>query len=218
MSQLQKLASFCQQNDLPWDDGTADKFATYLGLLTHFNKAMNLIGPMSAAEVVDQLLIDSVAPAAVYAPTGPILDVGSGAGLPGVPLKLLYPDLALTMVEPRKKRTTFLKIALNRLDLDDTTIERERIEEVDQASYDYVISKAFQPPLQWLETASGWMSDEGVAVCMTRPQERAGLEGRAEELGLELKASCDDTTALGAPPVGDRRAIYVFKKTANARA
>jgi 16S rRNA (guanine527-N7)-methyltransferase len=209
---LQKLATFCQENDLPWNDEIQGRFATYLEILTHFNKAMNLIGPMSAAEVVDQLLIDSAAAAAVCAPTGPILDVGSGAGLPGIPIKLLYPDLPLTMVEPRKKRTTFLKIAVNRLDLTDTTIERKRIEEVDAAKYDYVISKAFQPPLEWFQTASEWVSDEGIVVCLTRPQERAGLENRAGELGLELTASCDDTTALGAPSVGDVRAIYTFNK------
>lgn len=208
---LQKLATFCRQNDLPWSDDVADRFATFIDLLTHFNKAMNLIGPMSEAEVVDQLLIDSAAAAAVCAPTGAILDVGSGAGLPGVPLKLLYPELPLTMVEPRKKRTTFLKIALNRLDLTETTVERKRIEEVDPAAYAYVISKAFQPPLEWIETASEWVSDDGVVMCLTRPQERAGLERRGEDLGLALRASCDDTTALGAPSVGDVRAIYAFE-------
>jgi 16S rRNA (guanine527-N7)-methyltransferase len=207
---LQKLADFCQQNNLPWNDDIRVRFATYIDLLTHFNKAMNLIGPMSQADIVDQLLIDSAAAAAVCAPAGPVLDVGSGAGLPGVPLKLLYPDLALTMVEPRKKRTTFLKIALNRLKLSDTIIERTRIEELDKGKYAYVISKAFKPPVEWLETASTWMSGEGVVVCLTRPQERAGLVDQGGQLGLELVGSCDDTTSLGAPSVGDKRAIYAF--------
>ncbi|QDG51252.1 16S rRNA (guanine(527)-N(7))-methyltransferase RsmG [Persicimonas caeni] len=207
---LQKLQNFCTANNLPWTDEIVNDFATYLELLTHFNKVMNLIGPMSEGEVVDQLLIDSVAAAAVCAPQGPILDVGSGAGLPGVPLKLLYPDLPITLVEPRQKRTTFLKIVLNRLDLADTTIERKRIEEVERAEFSYVISKAFQPPVQWLETASEWTADEGVVMCLTRPDERAALEAKAGELGLELAGACDDTTVLGAPSVGDVRAIYAF--------
>ena len=209
---LQKLHNFCIRNNLPWSDQIQGSFATYLDILTHFNKAMNLIGPMSEAEVVDQLLIDSVAAAAVCAPAGPILDVGSGAGLPGIPLKLLYPDMPLTMVEPRKKRTTFLKIALNRLDLNETTIERTRIEEVEAAEFAYVISKAFQPPLQWLDTASRWLAEGGVAVCLTRPDERAGLERKADELSLELAGACDDMTALGAPRVGDMRAAYAFRR------
>lgn len=207
---LDRLAEFCRRNDLPWSDDIQAKFAGYLDLLTHFNQAMNLIGPLSQADIVDQLLVDSVAAAAVCAPRGPMLDVGSGAGLPGIPLKLLFSDLPLTMVEPRKKRTTFLKIVVTRLQLADTAIERTRIEDLAPTSYDYVISKAFQPPPDWLETASRWVGQAGTAVCLTRPGERAALEARAAQLDLELAAACDDTTALGAPSVGETRAIYAF--------
>ena len=204
------LADFCASNDLPWNDGTESSFQTYLDLLTHFNQSMNLIGPMDEADLVDQLVIDSVAAAAVCAPAGSILDVGTGAGLPGIPLKLLYPACPITLVEPRRKRATFLKIATTRLGLEGVDLQRERIENVASARYDYVISKAFQPPIEWLETASGWVSDEGVAVCMTRCAERGALEERAEDLGLQLVAGCDDTRELGAPDVGESRAIYVF--------
>ncbi|MFP4597042.1 MAG: 16S rRNA (guanine(527)-N(7))-methyltransferase RsmG [Persicimonas sp.] len=209
-----KLADFCAQNDLPWSPQVAEGFAAYLGLLGHFNKAMNLIGPLSEAEIVDGLLIDSATAAAVCAPArahqASILDVGSGAGLPGIPLKLLYPDCPLTLVEPRRKRATFLNIAKTRLGLDDVTIEQARIEDVPPARYDYVISKAFQPPLEWLETASEWVSDGGVVMCLTRPGERKALEERGAALGLELVGACDDTTALGAPRVGDVRGVYGF--------
>ncbi len=207
---LDGLAEFCRRNDLPWSDDVARGFRSYMDLLTHFNQAMNLIGPLSEADIVDQLLIDSAAATAVCAPSGPILDVGSGAGLPGIPLKLLYPELALTLVEPRKKRTTFLKIVATRLELSATTIERKRIEDVAPGEYDYVISKAFQPPVEWLETASRWVSQRGRVLCLTRPDERAALAARGAELGLELAGACDDTTALGAPAVGDVRAVYAF--------
>ncbi len=215
---VEKLARFCAQNDLPWSPQVEEGFAAYLGLLAHFNKSMNLIGPLSRAEIIDGLLIDSATAAAVCAPSrapagaqqASILDVGSGAGLPGIPLKLLYPDCPLTLVEPRRKRATFLNIAKTRLGLDDVTIEQERIEDVPPARYDYVISKAFQPPLEWLQTASEWVSDGGVVMCLTRPGERAALEERGAALGLELVGACDDTTALGAPRVGDVRGVYAF--------
>lgn len=207
---LSKLQTFCTDNDLPWSSVIEESFAGYLDLLSHFNQAMNLIGPLAEAEIVDQLLVDSVAAAAVCAPEGSILDVGSGAGLPGIPLKLLYRDLPLTLVEPRRKRATFLKIATTRLGLDEVTIERERIEDVPRARYQYVISKAFQPPLDWLETASGWLADDGVAICLTRPEKREALEARAADLGLGAAAACDDTTRLGAPSLGETRAVYAF--------
>jgi 16S rRNA (guanine527-N7)-methyltransferase len=206
---VERIAEFCEQNELPWDGRTAERLALYLELLQHFNGTMNLIGPMTEREVVDQLLIDSLTAAAAAEPDGAIMDVGAGAGLPGIPLACLYPDTPVTLVEPRRKRNTFLKIIQTRLELDHLDLVHERLENTPGGPYHYVIAKAFQPPLEWIETASEWRSDEGVIVCMTRPGEREGIEKKASELGLELVGACDDTTELGAPGLEDVRAVYV---------
>lgn len=200
---IDPIESFCRAHELPFDDRTRERFTTYLELLEKLNAGMNLIGPLSRAQIIDELLIDSITPARVHAPTGSILDVGTGAGLPGIPLKILYPALPITLVEPRRKRATFLKICAKRLDLKDVTIHEARIEDVPDGRYAYVISKAFQPPLNWIETASAWRSDEGVVVCMTRPGEKEGLIARGGELGLELKAEL-----IG--ELDAERAFYVF--------
>jgi 16S rRNA (guanine527-N7)-methyltransferase len=143
---------------------------------------------------------------------GEILDVGTGAGLPGIPLKLLFPELPITLVEPRAKRTTFLKIAVERLGLSRVTIARCRLEELEPGRYDYVISKAFRAPLTWLELAEERVAAGGTIVCLTRPEVRGDLVERAESLQLRLRDACDDTTELGAPSVGEKRAIYAFSK------
>lgn len=221
LSPIERLAQFCARNQLPWNEKIAERFQTYLGLLEHFNRAMNLIGPMDSAQIVDQLLLDSAAAAAVAAPTvktegseqtrAGILDVGSGAGLPGIPLKILFPHVPLTMVEPRKKRTTFLKIAVERLGLSEVVIARSRLEDFEEGRYDYVISKAFRAPLTWLELAAERVAPGGVIICMTRPGERAGLCERGESLGLRFFKGCDNTTELGAPSLGEARAVYAFE-------
>src|SRR5690554_2023236 len=220
VSPIDRLAKFCVQNGLPWDDKTAERFEGYLGMLEHFNRAMNLIGPMEGQEIVDQLLLDSVTAAAVAAPhvsvgasgeqPAGILDVGSGAGLPGIPLKILFPEVPLTMVEPRKKRTTFLKIVVERLGLSDVEIARCRLEDFEEGRYDYVISKAFRAPGTWRELAAERVAADGTIICMTRPGARADLAERAQALGLELAKSCDNSTELGAPSLGEPRAIYAF--------
>jgi 16S rRNA (guanine527-N7)-methyltransferase len=207
---VERIASFCEQNDLPWDQRVEERLALYLELLQHFNGTMNLIGPMTEDEVVDQLLIDSLTAAAVAPPEGAIMDVGAGAGLPGIPLACCFPDLPLTLVEPRRKRNTFLKIIKTRLEFDQAELVHERLENTPGGPYNYVIAKAFQPPLEWIETASEWRADDGRIVCMTRPGEREGLVAKGEELGLELVGACDDTTELGAPRLEDARAVYVF--------
>ena len=187
---LDPLRSFCQEHALPWDNARAENFTRYVELLEKFNRAMNLIGPMSTDDVVRELILDSIIPAScALSWDGPLslLDIGTGAGLPGIPLKLLYPELKLTLVEPRRKRVTFLNIVVKRLELQDVSIHEERIEDLDFAPHDLLISKAFQPPLQWIETASGLVKHPGGHVlCMTRRGELQALEDVAFGLCLEL--------------------------------
>src|SRR5690606_23507115 len=114
---MQPLARFCRAHDLPWDADVEHNFERYLALLLQFNQGSNLIGPMSPEAVVRELLVDSLAAAAAARPGGPILDVGTGAGLPGLPLKFVFPELPITLVEPRRKRATFLRIVATRLEL-----------------------------------------------------------------------------------------------------
>ena len=212
MTPIDRLADICDRHELPYTERTHERFETYLELLLHFNDSMNLIGPMDADQVVDALLIDSILPAILRPPKGSIIDVGTGAGLPGVPLSILYPDRDVVLVEPRKKRTTFLKIARQRLELDHLQLERCRVEELgdDQIGvHDIAISKAFRSPDEWVRTADPLIDDQGSIICLTRPGERSSLEGAADEVGLTLQTSCQDITELGAPPQETPRAIFV---------
>lgn len=204
-SRVDKIAGFCADHDLPWDEERAAAMTRYLDLLLQFNEAMNLIGPLSEQEVVDQLLVDSLVAAAARRPKGPILDVGTGAGLPGIPLKIVFPDCPISLVEPRRKRSTFLKIVTHRLNLDDVTVFRGRIEDFDGGDFDFVISKAFRAPVEWLETAKPYLADGGAVVCMAREGDRAGLEEKAGALGMSLAGE-----AAGRGDGAERRVCFAF--------
>ncbi len=201
-----RLRNFAESHGLPWGESIAARFETYLDLLEQFRDSMNLVGPMRRAQIVADLFIDSLIPATLRPPEGPILDVGTGAGLPGLPLKITYPDRPITLVEPRRKRSTFLKIATNRLDLADVSLERARIEELDVRPFDYVVSKAFQPPADWLETAAPFRAEKGVIVCLTTPAEREA----ADRLDLERIAALDDVSTLEHTSGDTDRAVYVY--------
>ena len=202
---LERIAAFCADADLPWDDDRAEKMAHYLDLLMQFNQAMNLIGPLTSDEVVDQLLLDSLVATAARKPQGPILDVGCGAGLPGIPIKIAFPDCPLSLVEPRRKRSTFLKIAAHRLELTDVDVFRSRIEDFHAKDFDTVISKAFQPPTTWLETARPFIADDGALIVMGRESDRPDLLDAARPLGLSLEGS-----ARGAGDGPEQRVCYAF--------
>lgn len=209
LSSLTPLVTLCEERKLPLTDRALKRFEHYLELLLRFNKSMNLIGPMQAEGIVEELLCDSLMPAAARAPKGSILDIGSGAGLPGIPLKILYPELPITLVEPRKKRASFLKIVIKKLALRDIEILNARLEHVSDLGHDYVISKAFQPPLTWIETAKEICAPEGVIVCMTRAIEQPALDARALILGLERVVAMP--SAITTHDGIDDRMIYIYQ-------
>lgn len=208
MSRLDAIEQFCTNKGIPWSEDRTERMTRYLELLVHFNESMNLIGPMEPDEIVDELLLDSLVAAAARRPGGPILDVGSGAGLPGIPLKIAFPDCSLTLVEPRGRRSTFLKIAIHRLGLDDVRQVRGRIEEFDESGFDYVISKAFREPTKWLRTARPFAADDGAVVCMARQRDRSELVDAAGELGFSLVGEA--TREDGAEEM--RRVCFVFAR------
>ena len=205
--ELTPIAEYCEHAGLPWDGDRAGQMAHYLELLLHFDETLGLVGPDDEATIVDELLVDSLVAAAARRPDGEILDVGTGAGLPGIPLKIVYPNCPLTLVEPKGRRTTFLKIAIHRMGLEDVELFDDRVEAFERTGFDYVISKAFRDPVEWLELAAGHAAPTGAVVCMARQRDRDDLNELAEELGFGLVGDA----AIG--PAGDeQRVCYAFER------
>lgn len=207
---LTVLDQFCRSYKLETSDEIFHQFERYLSSLQHFNQAMNLVGPMSEKRMLNELLLDSLRPVTVAEPKGPLLDVGTGAGLPGIPIKLLFPDLETHLVEPRKKRHTFLKIVKQRLGLENLHLHRKRIEQLEiQRDFRWVISKAFQPPAQWLATARDWIRADGEIVCMTTGPFDEELEDSVTDLGLVEKTSASYELSEQT----ERRCIRIYERT-----
>lgn len=160
------IKDFCVENSLPWSDAIESKTNTYTELLLKYNKTMNLIGPMDSDEIQSKLFVDSLVAALAEKPRGRILDVGSGAGLPGIVLGIFYPETSVTLVEPRRKRADFLSLAVRTLELKDAVVFQKRIEVVPPDTYDYVIAKAFRKPVEWLKIAEKWTKPNGSILCL----------------------------------------------------
>ena len=216
MSVFSELAAFCEAHSLGWDATVESRFTTYLDLLQEFRKKMNLIGPMSPEEIVRQLFIDSLAAAVAAPPSGRILDVGTGAGLPGIPLKLLAPDRPMTLVEPRKKRASFLRIAVTRLRLEDVEVLDKRIEMLELEPHDWVVSKAFRAPAEWVRIATPLTAPGGRVVCLHASDATADLRAAAAEHNLVEETHIADVARDLAAPVPARRSITVFVRDQDA--
>lgn len=119
-------------------------------LVIEANASTNLVGAKSVDDLVAPHLLDSLAPFAGSEVKGRIIDVGSGAGLPGIPLAIAFPSASILMLEPRAKRFEFLHAAIRSLSLTNATTEKRTAEAVGRSpareSADLVTVRALASP------------------------------------------------------------------------
>jgi 16S rRNA (guanine527-N7)-methyltransferase len=123
----------------------------FLDLVVTWNQRMDLTAARSSDELVDLMLADAALLVQEGIETGRHwMDVGTGAGAPGVALALLAPELRVTLVEPRQKRVSFLRTTLSTLGRGDVRLERRRSEDFPAKVCDVAVARATLPPPQWL--------------------------------------------------------------------
>jgi 16S rRNA (guanine527-N7)-methyltransferase len=152
----------------------ASQISKYVDILTTNGLAYGLVGPKEAARVWDRHILNSAALNDLIRPDSTVIDVGSGAGLPGIPLALLRPDLRFTLLEPLLRRFTFLVDTLSELELTARVhVVRARAED-HEGRYDVVVARAVAP----LDRLIGWcdrLRHEGGLLLALKGQ-KAGAE------------------------------------------
>ena len=151
-----------------------EPLAEYLEMLCQWNKAMNLVGPHTWQDILGRLAVDSFHLAAFLdkldLPEAPLCwDLGAGAGLPGIPLRMVWTRGAYYMVEVREKRALFISSVLSRLQLPSTHVFRGPVEHFFQGQYykaDCILSRAFMPWRQLLELAEPRLHANGALVIL----------------------------------------------------
>ncbi|MBK7417306.1 MAG: 16S rRNA (guanine(527)-N(7))-methyltransferase RsmG [Dechloromonas sp.] len=117
------------------------KLLAFRDLLLKWNKTYNLTALRDPAQAISHHLLDSLA-ILPHIGAGDLLDVGSGGGLPGIPLAIVKPELSVSMVDTVQKKTTFLQQAVIELGLKNVTVHHARVEEM-QGQYAQISSRAF---------------------------------------------------------------------------
>jgi 16S rRNA (guanine527-N7)-methyltransferase len=102
---------------LDLDSRHTDRFAAHAAELLHWNKTINLTTITDPYEVAVKHFVDSLAPAELISPGANLLDIGSGGGFPGLPLKVVIPSLSITLVDASRKKVNFLKHVIRTLKL-----------------------------------------------------------------------------------------------------
>ena len=165
-----------------------DDYAHYL---KEYNEKINLTAITEYEEILDKHFYDSLL-AATEPLSGTLVDVGTGAGFPGVVLKIVFPELKVILVEPLQKRCIFLESLIDRLQLQDIEVARDRGEEYSlkhREEYDYVTARAVTSLDKLIEICGAMVKKDGCFICMRGKdgmQEITEAKKAIETMGFEV--------------------------------
>ena len=138
---MRNLSSYLERESIELDGNIIDKLERFTLTLDEWNGVHNLTGAKSI-EAIYRNIIDSLYPLTFIERPKSILDVGTGAGFPGLVLAIALPDVEVVLSEPLKKRVSFLKYMRVDLELDNLKVEAKRVEDIESEPFDMITSRA----------------------------------------------------------------------------
>lgn len=157
-----------------------DLFRIYLDELWDWNLHMNLTGLSSRREMVIELFLDSLIPAPFIPTRGRMLDVGSGAGFPAVPLKIYIPSLKITLLEANSKKVSFLRHVIRLLGLKQIDVIQGRIEKdngrLSHGGFPLITARALAGLGQTLSWCAPYLCQGGLLVSFLGPRAEDDLK------------------------------------------
>jgi 16S rRNA (guanine527-N7)-methyltransferase len=194
-------------------DTLADAMTAHYALVVKWGSRINLTSVTDPEEAASLHGIDSLLFLEPLAKrTGSCVDVGSGAGFPGLILALARPDLKITLLEPRRKRASFLRVALAELSRADVGVVEGKLEERSAGvtppfPADLVLSRATIPPLDLIERSGGRVSPGGLLIITSGAgaPEPPAIASAAKQAGLR-----HETRVLRTLPTGETRILDVL--------
>ena len=162
----EKLLQGLEALSLPTDEAQREKLLNFIQLIAKWNKAYNLTAVRDPLDMVSLHLLDSLAILPhVKAPR--VADIGTGAGLPGIPLAICMPDCHFTLVDSNSKKTRFVQQAVLELQLKNVTVVHSRAELLKpEALFSTVISRAFANMGDILKLTGHLLADDGLLLAM----------------------------------------------------
>ena len=156
-------------------------FSTHAIELTKWTQKINLTTITNPIEVASNHFLDSLVPARFIPPGARMLDIGSGGGFPGIPLKVLLPGLSVILIDASRKKVSFLKHVIRTLKLDNIEALHKRAEDLAKHPsyinrFDVIISRALSSLDSFVNLALPLLADEGVIIAMKGEVEKAELD------------------------------------------
>ena len=204
--------------DIELDDEQIALFDLYQNELLKWNATTNLISEKTAGEVVTRHFLDSLSAAKFISnPNARLMDLGCGAGFPGIPLKIAMPSIQLYLLETNRKKVSFLKHIIRTLKLEQTQTLHDRTEKIVQAEtwkekFDIVISRAAFKMPDLLTLGQYFLAPYGLLITL-----------KGQDVSSELDTALTDRNAskiyqlyqydINMTLLGPPRKIIIFRKT-----
>jgi len=180
----QRILEQLETAGLAVEEAEAAQLAEYLALMERWNTVYNLTSITDQNEMIQRHLVESLA-FKPYLRGTRIADVGSGAGLPGIPLAITTPELEITLIESRGKRARFLRHVQGVLNLPNVSVAHSRAENLTPVPpFDTVLARAVATPPELLALTRHLLAREGILLVLTK----ANYRSEVAELGEDVRA------------------------------
>lgn len=193
-----------------------NQFMAYASLLVKWNRHINLTGLRSFREILIKHFLDSLTPLPYIPEKANLLDLGSGAGFPGLPIRIVRPNQPVTLIEASAKKVSFLKETVRHLNLGPVPIYQTYLDKgspllLESGSFEMIVTRAVGKTINILRAADSLLKPGGRILFMKGPGgfgEIERLKVRIQERGFRLEAP----VFLTLPLLGQERTLIFVTK------
>ncbi|WP_417549309.1 16S rRNA (guanine(527)-N(7))-methyltransferase RsmG [Methylophaga sp.] len=197
-----QLDTGCAELQLQLSDQQKALLLDYLALLQKWNKVYNLTSVRDPQTMLTRHILDSLS-LIPYLDCKSLLDVGSGAGLPGIPIAICFPQMAVTLLDSNIKKTRFLQQVKAELKLNNVTVVHGRVEQISLPKVEVVTARAFATIAEIIDLAARHCDDAGSLVLMK------GVYPEQELAAIKSGFTLQDIVTLNVP--GDQAERHLVR-------
>ncbi len=193
-----------------------EKFYLYMNLLQEWNEKVNLTAITQPNEILQKHFIDSLTILPYIATDATIIDVGSGAGFPGIPIKIAKENIEVVLLDALNKRINFLNEVINQLTLSKISTLHQRAEEVGRDKklreyFDYAVSRAVAPLSVLVEYLLPMVKINGKCICMKGSKVEEELKESKKAIEI-LGGEIEKVQEFALPNSDIKRSIIIIRK------
>ncbi len=205
-----RIRELFKEAGIPVTEKQISQFARYYTLINENNNDNDLTRIKGEDGFVIKHFIDSIYCLKYIKLPSSIVDIGTGAGFPGIPLKIMNPDLKIILAEQRSRRVDFLKLAVKELGLTDVEFYPHKVTEKSFFEVDGVVTRALEDAPVTLERVEHFLPKGGVVILLKGPDADGDIRSLSEKNSEAFTLETDEEYTL--PGTEHRRRLLLFRK------